>query len=111
MLKPGNGANKFSVAKAGGIKRMVRRLNLDKADETVKEFIKNLNVDEDQYVFEFGGKPVGALVSLDILNWWKEREESFSVYDEIWESNKNVSAREVRKDVTEAVKAIRSKKQ
>ena len=107
MLRSNKIINQFPTVAIGGLKRMVMRLDIDKTDEPVREFLKALKVDKDQYIFESEGKPIGALVSLDILDCWTEREKRFSVYDRIWEKNKKVSAREVRKDVAEALKEIR----
>lgn len=42
---------------------MVRRVNIDKADENIQRFLKGFDVKEDQYILETEGKPFIALVS------------------------------------------------
>ncbi|MFQ5903971.1 MAG: hypothetical protein ACE5JO_09795 [Candidatus Binatia bacterium] len=42
---------------------MVRRVNIDKADEKVRKFLKGFDVKKNQYILETEGRPFMALVS------------------------------------------------
>jgi hypothetical protein len=87
---------------------MVKRINLDKIDEKVKEFLMSLKLGEDQYILELGGKPFAGLVAPEQAEKMvRAKDKLFEAVDKMWKLNKHISAKKVQKDIADAVKAVR----
>lgn len=98
----------YFKTKEKGVKTVLKRVNLDKVDEKIKRFIMSLKLDNDQYILETGGKPLVGLVSpAQLEKMSRAKERLFETVDKIWKKNKEVSAKQVQRDVADAVKAVR----
>ncbi len=87
---------------------MIKRINLDKIDEKVKEFLMSLKLGEDQYILEIEGKPFAGLVApAQAEKMVRAKERLFETVDNIWKLNKDVSAKKMQKDIVDAVQAVR----
>lgn len=90
---------------------MLKRVDLDKVDKKVKEFLKGLNVEKDQYILEMEGKPVAGLVAPSQLEKMaRAKERLFETIEKIWDQNREVSAEQVERDVAEAVRMAREQR-
>lgn len=98
----------YFKAKKREARTMVKRINLDKIDEKVKEFLMSLKLGEDQYILEVEGKPFAGLVAPEQAEKMvRAKEKLFEAVDKIWKRNKDVSAKKVQKDIADAVQAVR----
>jgi len=85
---------------------MIKRLSIDRLDESVKAFLMGICVGDDPYLIEFEGKPLLGLVAPEKV----ERDERFAIYEKVWAKNKKVKAREFEDDIAEALQATSGRK-
>jgi len=81
---------------------MIKRLNIDRVDESVKTFLTGIKLGNDQYLIELEGKPLLGVVAPEKV----ERAERCAVYEQVWNKNKNAKAKEVKEDVAQALQTV-----
>lgn len=90
------------------VRTMIKRIDLDKVDEKVRDFLLSLKLGEDQYILEVAGKPFAGLVApAQAEKMARAKEKLFEAVDKIWKRNKDVSAKKIQKDIADAVQAVR----
>ena len=87
---------------------MTKRLQIDDTPSQVKEFLKQLDVEKEEYVLEIAGKPVADIVPpWQVEQISQHREEILSLLCQSWERNRAVQEAEVKQTVTEAIREVR----
>lgn len=87
---------------------MVKHLNLDDAPPQVKEFVKQLDLDEAEYVLELGGKPVvGVVAHWQVEKLSQRRAAALSLLQRSWERNRAIPQEVVDRTVAEVVQQVR----
>lgn len=90
---------------------MAKRLQIDDTPSQVKEFLKQLDVEKEEYVLEIAGKPVAGIVPpWQVEQISQRREEILSLLRQSWERNRAVQEAEVKQTVTEAIREVRQEK-
>ncbi len=90
---------------------MTKRLQIDDTPSQVKEFLKQLDVEKEEYVLEIAGKPVAGIVPpWQVEQISQHREEILSLLRQSWERNRAVQEAEVKQTVTEAIREVRQEK-
>ena len=90
---------------------MTKRLQIDDTPSQVKEFLKQLDVEKEEYVLEIAGKPVAGIVPpWQVEQISQRREEILSLLRQSWERNRAVQEAEVKQTVTEAIREVRQEK-
>jgi sulfur carrier protein ThiS len=90
---------------------MAKRLQIDDTPSQVKEFLKQLDVENEEYVLEIAGKPVAGIVPpWQVEQISQRREEILSLLRQSWERNRAVQEAEVKQTVTEAIREVRQEK-
>lgn len=91
---------------------MARRLNVDEADEKVKEFLRKINVDEEAYIVESGGKPIMGLVPpSQVEKLQRDKEEVLALLRMSWQRSREVPEKVVDQEVERAVRRVRAQRQ
>ena len=90
---------------------MAKRLQIDDTPSQVKEFLKQLDVENEEYVLEIAGKPVAGIVPpWQVEQISQRREEILSLLRQSWERNRAVQEAEVKQTFTEAIWEVRQEK-
>lgn len=90
---------------------MRKRVSTIQVRDKLGEILDQTYYRGDEFVIERKGKALAVIVSFEEYERWQlRREESFAVYDRLWEANREFTPEQVEKDVAEAVKAVREKK-
>ena len=81
------------------------------ADEVLSRFLGTLDLGQDQYLIEAGGKPIAGVVP----PWELERPEEsrqalLGMLQEVWARTRDVPERAVERDVDDAVRAVRGRR-
>jgi len=87
---------------------MARELTALKIRGNLGEILEQVYYKGTEYIIKRGKKPMAALIPLDEFeSLKKQREADMKVFDRIREKGKKFSAKEIEKDVDNAVKNIR----
>ncbi len=87
---------------------MAKRLQIDDTPSQVKEFLKQLDVEKEEYVLEIAGKPVAGIVPpWQVEQISQRREEILSLLRQSWQRNRKVSKEEIKQAVSEAIQHVR----
>lgn len=90
---------------------MIKHLRVDDASPQVKDFLRQLDVEKDEYVLEMEGKPVvGVVPPWQVKKLSQGREEILALLRQSWERNRAVPEEEVDRVVTEAIQEVRREK-
>ena len=90
---------------------MVRTLTAIKARQNLGQVLNEAYYRGDEFVVERAGKRIAAIVSIEKFEQWeRSRELFFQSVRQIQEKNKKVPLSKIEKDVSEAVKSVRSSK-
>ena len=81
------------------------------ADEVLSRFLGTLDLGQDQYLIEAGGKPIAGVVP----PWELERPEEsrqalLGMLQEVWARTRDISDGVVERDVDDAVRAVRGRR-
>ena len=81
------------------------------ADEVLSRFLGTLDLGQDQYLIEAGGKPIAGVVP----PWELERPEEsrqalLGMLQEVWASTRDLPDSVVERDVDDAVRAVRGRR-
>lgn len=88
---------------------MERELGITKARETLSDVVERVQLQADTYVIGRYGKPVAAIVPIELYrNWKRQRRELFDTIERIRSRNEDVDPDQVMEDVLQAQQAIRS---
>jgi prevent-host-death family protein len=88
---------------------MERELGITKARETLSTLVERVQLQGDTYVISRYGKPVAAIVPIEVYeNWKQQRMELFDTIARIRSRNEGVDPDQVMEDVLQAQQAIRS---
>jgi len=91
-----------------GKETLTRRLQIDDTPSQVKEFLKQLDVEKEEYVLEIAGKPVAGIVPpWQVEQISQRREEILSLLRQSWQRNRKVSKEEIKQAVSEAIQYVR----
>lgn len=82
---------------------MVKMIEMNDMDETVKTFFNGINIVEDQYLILDAGKPVFCIIRPDE----KSQSQRFSVFNRMWNNNQEVDEKDVEQVITEAISEVR----
>ena len=89
---------------------MQKQLGLSEARGRLTQIINGVLYDRDTYIISKQGKPVAAVVPLDVLEQWQaERDRLFEVMDEVHEQNQDLDPDELMEVILEAQQAVRTK--
>jgi prevent-host-death family protein len=87
---------------------MIIRMGAREARQKLSELVGRVHYGGDTVILESSGKPMAAVVPLDMYNrMMAEREARFRVIDEIRASMPPVSEEEAEADIAEAIAAVR----
>ncbi len=87
---------------------MAKRLPIDDTSAQVKDFLKRLDLEKEEYVLEMAGKPlVGVVPAWQVEKLSQKRAEVLALLDQSWERNRTVNENEVRQVVSDAIKEVR----
>ncbi len=87
---------------------MQKQLGLSEARGQLSQIINGVQYDRDTYIISKQGKPVAAVVPLDVLEQWQtERDRLFEVMDEVHEQNQDLDPDELMEVILEAQQAVR----
>lgn len=90
---------------------MAKRLQIDNTPAEVKEFVKQLEVENGEYVLEEAGKPlVGVVPPWQVGKLDQRREEILALLEKSWQRNRMVGEDEIAHVVTEAIEEVRREK-
>ncbi len=90
---------------------MLKTINAMRARVTSGKFFEEVYYRGDQYVIERVGKPMAVVVPVEQFEQWrKEREEFFSLVDEIRERNREANPEALAGDVAAVVRAVRKRR-
>jgi prevent-host-death family protein len=86
-----------------------RELGITKARETLGDVVEQVQLQGDTYVISRYGKPVAAIVPIEVYeNWKRQRGKLFDTIGRIRSRNEEVDPDQVMQDVLQAQQAIRS---
>ena len=81
------------------------------ADEALQRFLRTLDLPQDQYLIEAGGKPIAGLVPpWDLESPDQSRQALLAMLQEVWERTTQLPEAVAERDVQEATKAVRGRK-
>jgi HPt (histidine-containing phosphotransfer) domain-containing protein len=81
------------------------------ADEALQQFLRTLDLPQDQYLIEAGGKPIAGLVPpWDLENPDQSRQALLAMLQEVWERTNQLPEAVAERDVQEATRAVRARK-
>ena len=90
---------------------MRRSVSALKARGNLGQILEGVYYRGDEYIIERSGRPMAAVVPVEQYEQWRrEREEFFTLVDEVRERNRNIPAQEVARDVAAAVRAARKRR-
>lgn len=88
---------------------MVLRVGAREARNNFADLLGRVGYGGEVVVVERSGKPLVAMVPVDVYERWvAEREERFGVIDRVRSQTPDVPEAEVERDVDEAIDAVRS---
>ena len=86
---------------------MERKLGVSEARGIFGKLIERVQYQKDTYVINRRGKPVAAVVPLDVYESWKrQRQEFFAAIRSIQDSNPDADPDVTMEDVLEAQQAV-----
>ena len=89
---------------------MVKKVNALKVRRNLGQLLEEVYYRGDQYIIERAGRPMAAVVPVWQLEaWQKHREQLFGMIEELWQKNQTVKPEVIKREVAEAVRAIRAK--
>lgn len=81
------------------------------ADEVLRRFLGTLDLGQDQYLIEAGGKPVAGLVPPWELESPDEgRQALLGMLEEVWARTRDIPEGVVERDVEEAARVVRTRR-
>ena len=81
------------------------------ADEVLSRFLGTLDLAQDQYLIEAGGKPIAGLVPpWELESPDESRQALLRMLEEVWARTRDVPEGVVERDVEDAVQAVRSRR-
>jgi len=87
---------------------MARRISAKDARAQFSEILGMVHFGKETVIVEKQGKPVVAIIDIDLYQrWQEEREARFKVFDEVRSKGRGKTPEEVEKDVAEAVSEVR----
>lgn len=87
---------------------MLKRISLDNVDENIREFLRQLKLEEDQYILEMEGKPLMGVVPVwQVEDIKLRKQELLDMLKEIWAKTREIPEATIEEEVTQAVKAVR----
>lgn len=90
---------------------MIRTINALKARQNFGEMLEEVFYNKDHFIIKRRDKAMAVIVPIsEYERWQRQREEDFSIFDEIREKNKGFSSEEVERDVALAIKKVREEK-
>ncbi len=88
---------------------MEKKLGITEARQDFSSIVEEVQYQGQSFVISRHGKPVAAVVPLEVYdNWKQQRKRFFDTIRKIQEANKGADPEQVMKDVLEAQQAIRS---
>ena len=88
---------------------MEKRLSTTKAREKFSDIVEQVQYQGDMYIISRHGKPVAAVVPIEVYKSWKrQRRIFFDSIRRIQEANQDVDPQQVWDDVLRAQQAVRS---
>jgi prevent-host-death family protein len=90
---------------------MRRSVSALKARGNLGQILEGVYYRGDEYIIERAGRPMAAVVPVEQYEQWRrEREEFFTLVDEVRERNRSIPEQEVARDVAAAVRAARKRR-
>ncbi|MCL5024102.1 MAG: type II toxin-antitoxin system Phd/YefM family antitoxin [Nitrospirae bacterium] len=87
---------------------MTKELNALKIRQSLGEILEEVYYKGEEFIIKRGRKPMAVLIPIDEFDSLKrQREKDMQVLSRIRGKTKAASAKEIEKDVEEAVKAVR----
>ena len=94
-----------------GVTAMQKKISAIKARQNLGELLEEVYYKSDHFIVTRREKPMAVMIPIqEYEQLLKQREEEFSVIDEIRTSHKGISPEEVEHDVSAAVRRARAKK-
>ena len=88
----------------------VKKIKSAKARNILGQIMDEVYYLGGDYILEKGRKEMAVIISIDEYKRMKqERQKDFKIFHEIWESNKNLAVNQVEKDVSDAIREVRTK--
>ncbi len=87
---------------------MAKRISARDARAQFSEILGTVRFGKEAVIVEKQGKPMVAIVDIDLYErWQEEREARFKVFDEVRSKNRGRAPEEVEKEVAEAISEVR----
>lgn len=87
---------------------MAKRISAGDARAQFAEILGMVRFGKETVIVEKQGKPVVAIIDIDLYQrWQEEREARLKVFDEVRSKSRRKTPEEVEKDVGEAVSEVR----
>lgn len=87
---------------------MIKRVTAIKARQNLGQLLEEVYYNGDRYIIERAGKPMAAVVPVQVLEAWQSRRERFFAFiDTIRQRNRNVKPGVIEREVAAAVRAVR----
>ena len=89
---------------------MIKTLTAIKARQNLGEVLEEVYYNGDQFIIERAGKPMAAVVPLWQVQTRKKHQERVSgMLDKLWDTQPPAKSTTVEREVSEAVRAVRTK--
>jgi prevent-host-death family protein len=89
---------------------MRKTINAVRARGQLGQILEEVYYRGDQYIIERAGKPMAAVVPIELFEQWqKAKEEVFAAISAVRKGNKGISPEVIAKKVATAVRAVRKK--
>lgn len=90
---------------------MTKQVNADEASEPVKTFLRQLNVEEDNYIVELDGEPLlGIVPPWQVEQLQRDKEEVLKLLQKSWARTRDVPEEVIEQEVSEAVRRVRARR-
>jgi prevent-host-death family protein len=88
----------------------LKKISALKMRQNLGEIMNEVALRNDQYVIERSGKPLAAIVPVwQLEQWFKQREAFFQRIKAMQKKSKQFPAEKIEREITTAVRAVRSR--
>lgn len=93
------------------VNTMQKKITAIKARQNLGELLEEVYYKNDHFIITRRQKAMAAVIPVEeYQQLLKQREEDFTVLDEIWAANKGVTPETVERDVAAAIREVRASK-
>ena len=87
---------------------MIKRVTAIKARQNLGQLLEEVYYNGDRYIIERAGKPMAAVVPVQVLEAQERRwQRMWTTIEDIWRRNRHVKPEQIEREVAAAVRAVR----